>query len=335
MLSVISRVPRGPALLVCAVLLGLAAGCSGEDLAKANYQRTTVSAEPGTASGDVPTGPIDDPAVGLAALRTVDPCAVLSQDTLAGLGTRTGEPYQSEWGQCRVDVQDAGGKVIGLGLDLGEAFVIDDRASGAVEGLPLIEEQADDTTCLLTAVTSRDPGLGIGLQVNYEGGGNPCGPGYTALQRVLQLLHDNPPQYEQPPGSLLAVDPCGTAGRRALDDVLGAGAAGQPQGLHQCQYSVDGRGPTVTVRFRSGYPPTPDDGAPADLGRGVTAIQEQSTVDGPVCEAGWQHLATGEEGASELVAVEFYGNEGDGTKQQACERAVTVARSVVPNLPRP
>jgi hypothetical protein len=63
--------------------MGAVTAC-GPDLGKANFQRTTVSARPGS-DGQVSTGPITDPAVSLAALRVVDPCPLVYKTGLVDL----------------------------------------------------------------------------------------------------------------------------------------------------------------------------------------------------------------------------------------------------------
>ncbi|MEU6642036.1 hypothetical protein ABZ863_05745 [Saccharomonospora sp. NPDC046836] len=323
---------RRPVLAFGVILLGLVGGCAGEDLSRANFERTTVSAEPGSGQGDVPTGPISDPAVGVSTLRTVDPCALLGSGVVDQLGTAA-DFYESDWGACRVEVQDAGGKTISVSLDLGESLVLASRASGSIEGLPLVESKLDDTTCIVTAVTSRDPDLGVSAQVGYEGG-NACDAGYGTLQRVVQALRAGPPQYQQEPGSLVEVDACTSVDEAVLSDVLNGTVRRTPMGLHECRLA-DGGQSAVMVRFREGYlPDTDDEGvAPVDLG-GTQAVQRQSTIDLAECDVSWLHRPGAEEGMGELAAV-TYSDYSDGmTKDDACARAVEVAKTVIPKLPR-
>ncbi|WP_199432757.1 hypothetical protein [Qaidamihabitans albus] len=321
-----------PALLGV-VLLGLLTGCGGEDLAKANYQRTTVTAAPGSGGqGEVPTGPIDDPAVAASALRTVDPCPLL--DGAAGELGQAGQPEAVEWGACRIEVRDAGGKAINLVLDLGESAVLPDQATGNVEGLPLIEKETDEATCFVTAVTARDPSLGIAVQADYRGG-DPCGPGYTVLQQVIRELHAEPVTYAEEPGSLLGVDPCASVDDPVLATVLGEQELRKrPMGLHTCEFDVDER-PSVNVRFRVGYPVEPDQGSPVDLGDGVTAVQRKGTTDTVECEVSWQHrpLVDGDE--AELVSASFSFASEDGDGDDACGKAAEVARNIAAGLPSP
>lgn len=316
------------ACLLGVLLLGVVAGCAGEDLAKANFQRTTITATPGSGGqGEVPTGPIDDPAVAPSALRTVDPCALLEGDTTGTLGTPS-PPEPVEWGVCKVAVQDAGGKTLDLRLTLAEPLIVSDRASGGIQGLPLIENKTDDTSCFVTAVTKRRPSLGITAQVDYAGG-DPCDPGYSVLQSVLERVHADPPTYTVQPGSLLGVDPCETVADDVLQRVLGEVTV-RPYDLHTCRFEADR--PSVTVRFRTGYPPAAGEGSPIDLGNGVRGVEQRGTTDTVECEVSWVHRQRGE-GESELASASFTFTSEEGDPGAACAKAVQVAKSVATSLP--
>ncbi|TKG66200.1 hypothetical protein [Prauserella endophytica] len=327
----LNRVSSRPVFVLGIVLLGLASGCAGEDLSRSNYQRTTVTAEAGSGQGGVPAGPITDPAFGLSALRSVDPCELLSGDDVIGdLGTVSDEPYESEWGSCRVDVQDAGGKTVEVGVDLGASPMGVDP-TGAIEGLPFLENKLDDVTCYSTAIYSEQPALGVTVQTGYQGG-NPCDVGYTTLQKVVRALRAEPAKYDVPAGSLLEADPCASADEAVLAQVLGGSPKRMAMGLHKCDLSF-GAEPTISVRFRAGYPPdTTDGGTEVDLGGGVKAIQEPGSTDTAECSVEWVHRP-GEDGANELATVDYYDYNDGASKDDACSRALEVAKSVAPKLP--
>ncbi|PWV75732.1 hypothetical protein SAMN05421630_10791 [Prauserella marina] len=314
------------------VTLGLVSGCAGEDLARSNYQRTTITAEPGSSPGEVPTGEITDPAVAASALRTVDPCGLLTEDTLGDVGSTTEDPYASDWGECRAsNIKDAGGKTVGISLNLGDSLVTTDNATGGIEGLPLIEDPLDEETCFVTAVTSRGPAAGIATQVTYPGG-NACNAGYTVLQKVIQAVRADPPQYEQRAGTALAVDPCASVEESAVSKVLGDGALRSPSGLHACRYQGDSRGPSVSVRMRLGYPPDNKEGTPVDLGRGVKATQQASDSGNSSCKVEWQHLGVSDD-EGEIISVSYDDYSDAADVKKSCEGALAMAKGVVPKLP--
>ncbi|WP_216215490.1 DUF3558 family protein [Amycolatopsis aidingensis] len=324
----LSRVPirSGRGLLpLGAALALLLAGC-GPDLGKVNFQRTTVPAESGGGQGQVPTGPIDDPAVTVSALRTVDPCGLLTPELLGELGT-PGEVNASGWDGCSTRITDAGGKHILLSLRLGESISGTRTATGNVEGLPQIENKLDETSCFVTAQTSKEDGLGITAQVDYEGG-DPCAPGRTALRKVIQAIHQDPPRLAEAEGSLVGVDPCTGIGDELIAEVLPGEVEQRNANLHTCRWS--GSGPEVMLRFRLGY--APDDGTEVDLGGGVTGYQK-SLASGGQCAVTWMHrpLDDNQGELAELEYSSYTAQEADG--EDSCAKAVDTAKQVLGSLP--
>lgn len=313
-------------------ITGALAGCAGEDLAKANFQRTTVPPDPGSGgSGPVPTGPINDPAVAAETLRTVDPCPLLSDGALGSLGA-PGDRMPSGITRCRAEVRDAGGKTVKVSLELG-GFLIGsaDDANGGVEGLPQIEKKQDDTHCSVAALTSKEPVIGIEVSVDYPGG-EPCRPGRTVLQQVVKDLHGSPTKFPEAKGSLIPVDPCTTVDDGVIAEVIPGEVRKQATGLRGCDWKE--RGPNVTVEFRSAYAPTAgSDGEQVDLGEGRVGFQKQAS-GGQECTVKWQHRATGEDGDDEVVVVGYlnYGTEG---ADDPCGRSLKVAQNVAAKLPKP
>ncbi|MFC4004841.1 hypothetical protein ACFS2C_23815 [Prauserella oleivorans] len=323
-------VGRRSGVLLGIVLLGLLSGCAGEDLAKANFQRTTVSAEPGTGQGEVPEGPITDPAVSQSALRTVDPCGLLTDRIVGDLGSLADEPYRSDWGSCRVELRDAGDKTVDVGLELGETVIAE--PTGGIEGLPLVESTLDDGTCFVTAVTGYEPTVGVTAQVEYPGG-NACDAGYTLVGNVIRELRADPPRYETVPGSLVDVDPCTVVSRDALAEAFGPDVVHRPSGLHHCDFTQSGD-PAASVRLYEGVLPEEGDNVTrVDLGNGVSAVQERIT-DAADCDVVWMHRP-GEDGMGEVVGVNYRDYSDDATADGACAAAVTLAKGILGRLPSP
>jgi hypothetical protein len=320
-----------PALIAGLTLLGWTAAC-GADIGKANFQRTTVPAQPGSGGqGEVSTGAITDPAVAAAALREVDPCPLLAKDSLAELGT-VGEPRPEGFDQCGTEVTDPGGKTIKLSLRLGDSVISVDQASGNVGGLALIERKQDTEGCFVTALTSRKPNLGIQVQVSY-GGGDPCRPGHVVLQKVVKKLHEQPAMLPLAPGSLVSVDPCTVIDDAVLTEVLGTGADKSVTNLHTCSWS--GRGPSLQLYLRQGYLPSADVGTtPVDLGGGVSGFQVVRAKDTAMCTIIWGHRPTSDR-QGEVVSLDYTNYRGDAATDDACGKTMKLARNVVGKLPKP
>jgi hypothetical protein len=310
---------------VALLLAVLPTTACGPDLGRQNFPRTTVTASA------APDGPITDDAVAFASLRTVDPCALLDNSTLADLGTlKAGSQDSSSLGQCSADLTDTGGKDLALHLQLDEITINTGDTSGTVEGLPLIVDGPDGKSCTVTAVTSRSPSFGVSLYVTYDGG-DPCGAGQTGLQNIMRRLHDNPARLAQPAGSLIAVDFCALVDEATVTTVLGRGSDASPYGMHGCSWS--GGTATGYLDYNVKLVPAADGGETAvDLGNGVTGYQALDTSAGRQCTVEWLHRATAD-GEGEVVSFQYDNYHDDAGNDDACGKAATLAKAVLVKLP--
>lgn len=301
--------------------VALTAAC-GPDLAKQNFPRTTISASPAA-------GPVNDEAVSVANLRTIDTCALLDANTLAGLGKV--DPHSADvfkLGECGVDVVDAGGKKISLDLQLAD-LAINAQVTGTIEGLPL-EVNDDNGGCDAAAITDKSDSLAMTVHVNYPGG-DACGAGRTALQEVLQRLHTNPPRAAQPAGSLVAVDFCTVVEDSTITGVLGRGSKKSVYGLHGCSWS--GGLASGYLEYDTALAPSTQDGDQIDLGGGLTGYQKLETNAGKRCTITWLHLPA-RDGRGEVVSFQYNNYHDDAGNDDACGKTQTVVKSLLPKLPR-
>ncbi|MFD2473929.1 DUF3558 family protein [Amycolatopsis silviterrae] len=323
-----NRTFRASALTAGMASLALLASCGGGS-----------GADPAASPAADAKPQITDPAVQAAALRTVDPCALLDSKTLGSVGTPDQASLSSsEWGECSVDVKDAGGKKVELVLRVGDQLIMSKDPVEKLEGLPLVVDADKPGSCWVSVVTSFEQSLGITFQTKSPG--DACAPGRTALTKVVQALHSTPPQYKQVPGSVLTTDPCAAADKRAVETALGQKSFVEPKSLHECDLwsGDDTHYPQVSVRLYQGLPADAEDGQSADLGGGVTAIQKKDEDSSVVsCDATWRKVETPKEdeahGYGEIVSVQFSGEPESGLDTAtACTKAVAVAKTVVPSL---
>ncbi|MDQ0376940.1 DUF3558 domain-containing protein [Amycolatopsis thermophila] len=320
-----------PRRFVPVVLIALTvSACAGPDLGKQNFPRTTVTQ---SSRASAPDGPIDDPAVTLDAQRTVDPCAILQGGAAADVGRTVGDSlYAGGLDSCSIKVTDAGGKEVRLSLQLGDfATSLNAEEMDPVEGLPVRQYKIDEESCTVTAVTSRDPDLGISLQVTYTGG-DPCGAGMTALRRVVAKMHAGPPRLNRPSNSLVAVDPCALADDAVVTEVLGRGTTKNPSGLHDCGWS--GGTADADLRFTETVEPEEgEDGTAVSLAGGVTAYQKKETNAGARCTIAWTHRRTGD-GEGEIVKFEYDNYHDDAAADDSCGKARRIVETILPKLPK-
>lgn len=317
-------------LLVSGLVLS---ACAGGDLKKEFSQRTTVTVAPAAgAKGQVPQGPITEPSVAAAKLRVVDPCGLLGEDVLSPLGRASGEPSSFSVEECSSEVTDAGGKTVNVRVRLGDAVIGGtDKATGSIEGLPLVETSHDEGTCFVSAMTSEDPDLAITAQIRYEGG-EPCSTGRQVLGKIVQRIKSGAPKLEVAKGSLVPLDPCTTLDAKLAERLSGATKT-SPVGLHNCNWFGKS---TIGVDLRFGHPPEEEKGSrQVDLGGGVKGWLRARSESKAVCTATWTHRKISDSKA-EFVTAEYANySEGGEKAADACRKIESLAKTVVAKLPKP
>ncbi|MFE0024281.1 hypothetical protein [Amycolatopsis sp. NPDC059021] len=318
-----------PAAGVAAALALVVTACGGGDLGKSNYPRTTV---PAANADNAPSGPITDPAVASAALRLVQPCQFVDKTALASLGTVAADPSPSSvtFDECRNTVKDPGGKEIRLSVKVGGAVTFAaNNTTGALGGLPLVVSKGTDGgSCDVSALTTRDPNLGVTFSVIYNGG-DACRAGQTALDGAVKKLHASPATYPSTPGSVLAVDPCTALDNSAIDAVAKS-ANKLPTSLHSC---VWGLGTSVTVTLFPGLAPAEGNGfTKVGLDGGLTAYQKLSTTTAD-CRVQWQHREW--QGKQvEIAQVQYQNVDAKAGQDDTCGKTVKLAKNLAQKLPK-
>ncbi|RZQ59359.1 hypothetical protein [Amycolatopsis suaedae] len=313
-------------LVVPAAALLLAAGCGGPDLAKSNYQRTTVPPP----SQAAPDAPISDPAVASAALREAKPCGLLAPDVIGELGSG-GAPEADGWDKCVVSLTDAGGKQLRFTLKVGESVASTVGKDGkVVAGLPAEEAKNSDTVCMVQVLTSRDPAQGITALVSYPGG-DMCGAARNGLEKVIAKLRGGPEKWDLPKESIGTVDPCATLDGAVVKNVLGMEPKRGSSGVHECFWS--GRGPTLSVLFRQTDAPTAGSKKQEVVIEGdVKGFQEAPQREQSECSLSWKQGGADDQSA-EVVTIRYNNlTEKDVAKDDPCGKVMMVAKGVLAKL---
>jgi hypothetical protein len=312
------------------------AGC-GEtvDTAKQTFPRSTVpAAQLGTETGRTGKPKTNDPAFANDTLRKLDPCALLSEDILAAVGTPANNRVQ-DFGSCSNYMEDKDGKDLSITLYVGETISDATGADQNIGGLPASESELDDSTaCFVSVVTSTNPNFGIRVQAGGDGE-DLCVTGRTVLTGVVTMIRENPPEREAKAGSVATVDPCALLEPAALKTALGVDTTASPYSLHWCNWLGDNV--NAGLWFRTGYDPkdsTVDPGTPVDLGSGVTAYQSATVSGSASCRLEWRHRSTGTDGADEIVEVDVDKLE-PAAGDNGCATAAEVAKLLIPALPKP
>lgn len=303
------------------------AGC-GPDLTKQNFPPTKVAPKPGSgATEPAPKGPIHEPALAPAKIRTVDACKLLGAQTLKGIGAPAGQPYADDNSQCTVPITDTTNRRITLTMTIGDTMPdASEQPTAGLEGLPM-QEHTYDRSCSIEVATSQKPDLGIRMNAMVDNGAAPCVDGRKITAKVIDRLRKNPPKVRVAKGSLVDVDPCKVVDPKVLKTLTDASFTKTAAGLHTCE--VNGDGPLINVGFDFGYPPE-SSGDTVQLTPSIKATVESRSNSG--CQVQWIHRKVDSEHA-ESVDID-YSQYVDAPKGDTlCKNATALARSIVKKLP--
>ncbi|RLK61439.1 DUF3558 family protein [Actinokineospora cianjurensis] len=327
---------RGSLSLIAAgAALALVAGCGASvDLSKSTSPRRTVPAGSGlgpTTSAPGPTGTVD-PEV----LRRVDPCGLLDEDALKPLG-QPAESRLRDFSQCSNYMKDKDGRELNFTLSVGDLTIGQPDAGSEIDGLPYVQSELDDkSACFATAITETNPNRGITVQVGRRDKGNLCVPGKAVLQSALAKIRTSPPRLELAKNTLVELEPCTLISETVIATAVGANSRKRPSGAHACSWNGDGV--SFMLTFRIGVrPDTIADSAgttPINLGDGVTA-QQKPDKDGARCRVEWAHAAfPGDDERAEVVALDYSRYSDKVAGEDPCAKVQTVAKSLIPRLPK-
>lgn len=327
------RLVAVPSAIISAILL--LAGCGGTDLAKRTFPRSTIPANEENATtrnAPAPNGQPVDPAFAPDKLRLTDPCELLDEEVLEGLG-KPGRVSRSGFSRCSNFMEDKGGKDLAVTVEVGETMTSElKNADKQLAGLRSHEQTLDDSACFVSVITQDEPGLGITVQIGYEDG-DACAPGRAVAESAVGRIKAREAVVTPAKGSLIALDPCAVPDQKWVADAVGSGHRLYPYGLHTCVWVGDTR--ELTLAFRQSYIPEDrkfDDGqAEVDLGGGVTGYQVSATTAFPSCEVKWVQR-TGRDNEGELVEVKSAGPKTSDFDR--CATAVAFAKAVVGKIPK-
>lgn len=315
--------------LICAV--AVLAGCSTANAVggkRTDSTRTTVSSDAGT------TASADNANFAEAKLRTVDPCGVLDQDTIAQFGkSQQSHGTEDQLDSCDIDLDDGHGQDLNLRVTIGDDLS-GNTPSGTIAGLPAAEHRTT-SVCFERLITQQHPATGIEIEVDYDNTDDSCLIARQLAGLVVNRIRTNPPARPDGAHSLASVDPCGT-----IDDPTAANLTqGQPDrsvlGFYKCDWQSDSY--DLSVEFSIDTNPKNDtvDGTPKPVDVGVPAYEFASNDVYPSCDVKWEAapLANDNEqaDAGEIVDVQF-GNVLGGSVD-ACAQAEAAAKIVATKVP--
>ncbi|MFN2495390.1 MAG: hypothetical protein ABR608_05730 [Pseudonocardiaceae bacterium] len=328
------RAPAVAAVLAVAVLAGgvaLAATTPWTDPGRP----VEAVGRPAPTGTPAPVSPIGDP-------RTVDPCALLDAESVAGFGSAAEYPDVGPLASCMVDVRPAGAGYVLLFAKFGTPEV--GPLPGAVErsgDLQISREPAEDGACYRTIELADGHRVYLSAFL-YDGAVmDPCAVADAGTATaVLALAGGDLPDRTtpEPPNSLRQVQACSLLRAADVAQVPGIDPSRRAPGFAgwECTWGDDPAflsSPYAAVWMRRVVPlsgePTPIGGRPALVTPGGFAEQPGTCVVEVV-----HRSYTGESGEPRVEEVVVEVGLGESRpSEQACEAATALAAALVPRLP--
>ncbi|ALG13273.1 hypothetical protein AOZ06_46170 [Kibdelosporangium phytohabitans] len=263
------------------------AGCAGPtDQGKSVSNRRTVKA----------TGSFT-----LDGLRTVDPCALYTDELISSIGKKPSDlPDRNGYSECRHDVSE-----FRLAIKLGDDLIgAPKQTSKTLAGLGVYETRTS-TSCLQTAIVTRDPELGIIAQAGADSA-DPCPAATKVLESVVKQIAEGKAKYPETKGSLVGLDPCAAMEDKDITQVLGDGAKKQPSDIRYCRFVT--KSAYIAVQYSMGRDPatTTKSNNPTKfaLPDKKDAYVYKPEVAPNKCQVEWAHRAL-EANFTENVSVAF------------------------------
>ncbi|AOS62303.1 hypothetical protein TL08_07425 [Actinoalloteichus hymeniacidonis] len=297
------------------MLLLATAGCAGStDLAKANFERTTVAAadrevseqsSETDGSGGSSEPQEQDEALTRDALRDVNPCALVDEDLFEEIAGSAPDFSRTAYSRCGVYGTDPDGEPVSLNFTLGDSvFSEAEQASGEVAGLKTHIQSVDGDgggVCFLRVITTDLPdakSFTVQMDAMVD---DVCDTGRQFAEHAIELLRSDPPLNEAGDQGLGGVDPCTILEPEETAAWVGEGSLTDSYGLHDCAWSLSGV--ELRTSFEVYFDPADTDGAEEiDLG-GITAYRILDENVFPECEVRWVHADFEDSGDYEVVTV--------------------------------
>ncbi|AXB46464.1 serine/threonine-protein kinase [Amycolatopsis albispora] len=277
------------------------------------------------------TPPNPDP-LGTDKLRTVDPCQVLDGKSVAGIGVLKPKIDVHLWA-CTYTGPDGDW----VDLELGNHNPIDGVPSGELAGLPLTVKEGANCEAAVPVNGRADSAIKASTSASAKLA-QPCDVAKAMLTDAITRLRENPPQHEQPPGTLIPVDPCSLASATEVQPFLGPVVKVEPEDLHGCRWTVSG---FLKLDLVKSHPPVQSKDSSYDVtgtvdvnGTPVYLTKEYRNGAGASCTLTWQHRPIDERSA-EVVEMHHSISGQKPAPEQVCGPSLEFAKLIMPKLPKP
>jgi hypothetical protein len=288
------------------------------------------AAAPTTTAQHIPT--IPDPA-------TADPCSLLDIASVQGFGVVSLERDNSRFASCRADIEPPGGGSIGFFVSFEnevEARSVSGGTRGEEAGLTVIRYEPGAEVCEHRILLADGNSVELYTRT-YEdptGGTDECAindAGRTAVisRLVRQGIGERPPLHETSP--LAAIPACSLLTSEEVAAGVANPAPPRPRFAGWgCDWTSLTGGGTVALSYYRGFVLGDVDGTPADFaGHPGRVLARPGNCWVQFVQRAY---TAGGSNRNETVWVTYWGN---GSDEQLCQHARTLATAAASRLPPP
>ncbi|MGA6163205.1 serine/threonine-protein kinase [Amycolatopsis magusensis] len=321
-------------LVIAGAAAGVVALIAGSILVVELTSADPPPAPPAAAAQPAPPttrAPDPDP-LGADKLRTVDPCQVLDGRSVPGVGVLEPKIGVHLW-TCTYTGPN--GDWVDLGL--GDTPPLEGVPSGELAGLPLTVKDGKSCEVAVPVHGRGDVVIKASTSVTAKLD-QPCEVAEAMLTEAVQRLRTDPPQHEQPPGTIIPVDVCAPASPAEAQPVLGPVLEVEPKALHGCRWEVSG---FLDVELLTHYPPAQSKDGYYDVtgtvdvgGTPVYLTKKYRDGAGASCTLTWLHRPIDDRSA-EVVQMHHSITGSQPAPEEVCGPSLDFAKLILPKLPKP
>ncbi|WP_165436150.1 serine/threonine-protein kinase [Amycolatopsis suaedae] len=257
-------------------------------------------------------------------LRTADPCAALPE-RVSGLGEFAARADQVFYlNHCEYETENDRRVEVRLAAKFTPRGLI--PAPEPIEGMPVRLDEEAGSACEALIQLPTAPDLAV-LVRNADNAEGRCDVARTLLAKVLTRLRNGQAARQPDPASLAATDPCAVLDKAAVEPVVGIVTEVERNGLYRCEWETS---QTLALAYERGNDPATDqDLEPFDIGVPVPVYRNKDGGAKGLCVLTIVHRKVSEY-RTENITVSY----AAGSRERSCEQVSTLAKAVLPKLPK-
>ncbi|SFA76100.1 Serine/threonine protein kinase [Amycolatopsis marina] len=326
---------RGKRALVAAAALAVVAMTAGTvtavTLNSGDGDQQSATPERGALGGDRSETTVPEPLglepLSLERLLAVDPCQLLADVPIPGVGKLEPETESYNLNECKYESEDVGRLTVEIGERMPNTNVR--AADQDAEGHPVIIGQNVQKCDAAVQIPDEEIGVVVTTSVARN---DSCDDVEAALRVVVNRLYAGPPEFDRPSESLIGVDACALMEEKEARKVFGVVTRTERTKLRECTLEVGGK---FRIALDQGIAPeaVPDGREKVDLAGKTGFLKPGDEDGGSYCALEWSHRPVGER-RSETVYIFHTSSTETKRVDELCGQTQEAAKLVVEALPK-